>query len=62
MGGLDWSARTVSRSLGLAGGAKNLGPSKTPRPVAPNVPSSGPMPYENPNINQEAWEFLIKGE
>jgi hypothetical protein len=62
MGGLDWSARTVSRSLGLAGGAKNLGLSKTPRPVAPNVPSAGPMPYENPNINQDAWEFLMKGE
>jgi hypothetical protein len=62
MGGLDWSARTVSRSLGLAGGAKNLGLSKTPRVTTPNPTTAGPMPHENPNINHEAWEYLIQGE
>ncbi|WP_028895574.1 conjugal transfer protein TraG N-terminal domain-containing protein [Syntrophorhabdus aromaticivorans] len=62
MGGLDWASETVSRSLGLLGGAKNLGLSKKPGSPMPNVPSAGPMPHKNPNINHEAWEYLINGE
>jgi hypothetical protein len=62
MGGLDWGANTVSRGLGLLGGTRHLGLSKKPGPSMATAPSAGPMPHENPNVNHEAWEYLMRGE
>ena len=62
MGGLDWGSETVSRGLSLVGGARNVGLFKTPRTITPTQPGGGPMPHDNPNMNHEAYEYLIKGE
>ena len=64
MGGLDWGANTVTRGLGLANGAKGISGGKVstvPTTTSPGTPSWGPLPHENPNINQELLEhFNIK--
>ena len=62
MGGLDWGTKTVTRGLSVLGGARNLGLYKTPRTITPSLPGGGPMPHDNPNMNHEAYEYLIKGE
>jgi hypothetical protein len=62
MGGLDWGTKTVTRGLTVLGGTRNIGLSKTPRPTTPNPATAGPMPHENPNMNHEAWDYLMKGE